>query len=227
MRAFLILMALSGVPLATKFRRSPTLALTKGPRWRGQLAPRVSAKRLFDLAVAVVGLILTAPFFAVIAAGVKLSSPGPVIFRQTRVGAGGHEFRMLKFRSMRVANAADFNQSGGGDPRLTAIGRFIRRFSLDELPQLWNVLRGDMAIVGPRPEQPYFVNYYRDLLPGYADRHRVKAGLTGWSQVNGLRGGDSSLEDRIRLDNYYIENWSLWWDFVITLRTFSALGQGS
>jgi exopolysaccharide biosynthesis polyprenyl glycosylphosphotransferase len=202
------------------------IPLTWLPRcdWRWE---HVLVKRAFDLTVALVGLILSAPVSLLIAVAVKLTSPGPVLYRQVRVGNGGAEFEMLKFRSMRVATEAEFRQSGGGDPRVTGVGRIIRRLSLDELPQLWNVVRGDMSIVGPRPEQPYFVDECGLNVPGYHDRHRFKVGLTGWSQVNGLRGAGSSLTERANLDNYYIEHWSLWLDISIILRTLSAISKGS
>jgi lipopolysaccharide/colanic/teichoic acid biosynthesis glycosyltransferase len=168
---------------------------------------------------------------ALVAAAVKLTSPGPLLFRQHRVGRDGHAFELLKFRSMRAPGdepqrfePAPGSAPGGveGDDRRTPIGRFIRRTSLDELPQLINVLRGDMSLVGPRPERPEFVELFRQDVYRYSDRHRVKSGITGWAQVHGLRG-QTSLADRVEWDNFYIENWSLWLDLKILLLTFSVI----
>ncbi|MGA9119529.1 MAG: undecaprenyl-phosphate glucose phosphotransferase [Bacteroidota bacterium] len=180
-------------------------------------------KRTFDIAVSAVLSMVLFPFFALIAAIIKLSSPGPVFFRQQRVGMDGSNFTMYKFRSMRV----DAEQKTGPvwtsehDPRRTRIGVLLRKSSVDELPQLFNVLKGDMSLVGPRPERPYFVDQFKYLVPQYLDRHRVKAGMTGWAQVNGLRG-DTSLEERIKYDLYYIENWSMAFDIKILLMTLRA-----
>jgi exopolysaccharide biosynthesis polyprenyl glycosylphosphotransferase len=179
-------------------------------------------KRAFDIAIASVGLVLVSPAMAAIALAVRLSSPGPVLFRQRRAGRRGREFDLLKFRSMRVNDDADVTWSVGQDPRVTRVGALIRRTSLDELPQLWNVLRGDMSLVGPRPERPHFIEIFRDSIPGYGDRLRVAAGLTGWSQIHGLRG-DTSIADRAAFDNYYVEHWSLWLDVQIIVRTIRAM----
>ncbi len=184
-----------------------------------------------DRVVAAVALLLLSPVLAALALAVRLSSPGPILFRQRRVGLDGRDFDMLKFRSMRVAPAgsAEFVPTAGlapggveGDDRRTRVGEIMRRLSLDELPQLVNVLRGDMALVGPRPERTRYVRSFEEHVYRYGDRHRVKSGLTGWAQVQGLRG-QTSLEDRVEWDNYYIENWSLWLDLKIILMTIPAL----
>lgn len=181
-------------------------------------------KRLFDIVVAGSILIVLSPLIALIALAVRLTSPGPVLFRQQRVGLDGTEFAMLKFRSM-VPGAEHFDAQAGlgirNDPRRTPIGKVLRRFSLDELPQLWNVVRGDMSLVGPRPERTHIVREFGQIVPRYLDRHRVKTGVTGWAQVNGLRG-DTSIEERIKYDLYYIENWSIAFDIRILLRTLRA-----
>lgn len=179
-------------------------------------------KRVFDIVVAVFLLLLTSPVFAICALAVKLSSPGPVFFRQIRIGIGGRPFEILKFRSMRVNDDSSTQWCVDHDDRVTSIGDLLRKSHLDELPQLLNVLRGDMAIVGPRPERPYFVEQFSSEIDSYGHRHRVPVGITGWAQVNGY-WGDSSIEARVRLDNRYIENWSLWRDIVIGLRTIPTL----
>jgi exopolysaccharide biosynthesis polyprenyl glycosylphosphotransferase len=190
-------------------------------------------KHVFDRAAAASLLLVSAPLLAVLAVAVKASSPGPVLFRQRRIGRDGREFQMLKFRSMRMPEeraaapepAPDTGPGGvEGEDRRTGVGSFMRRSSMDELPQLLNVLRGEMSLVGPRPERPEFVNLFGSRIERYRDRHRVKSGITGWAQVNGLRG-KTSLRDRVEWDNYYIENWSLWLDVRILLRTLSALFQ--
>jgi len=182
-----------------------------------------AAKRLIDVAGSVIGLVLSAPVLAVLAALIKAESPGgPVFFRQTRVGAGHREFTLYKLRSMRPdASASDDDQTStkAGDPRLLRIGAFLRRWNLDELPQYWNVLCGDMSLVGPRPERPHHVEQLSAVIPHYLPRHLVNPGMTGWAQVNGLRG-DTDLAERIRYDIFYIENWSLWLDCQILLLTF-------
>jgi exopolysaccharide biosynthesis polyprenyl glycosylphosphotransferase len=189
-----------------------------------------AAKRLMDVLGALVGLIVSAPFVAVLAALIKSESPdGPVFFRQTRIGAGHREFTLLKLRTMQPDAAASdhVNQSTvAGDPRLLRIGAFLRRWNLDELPQYWNVLRGDMSLVGPRPERPHHVEHLSTVIPHYLPRHLVKPGMTGWAQVNGLRG-DTDLAERIRYDIFYIENWSLWFDGQILLLTFLRWKNGS
>jgi exopolysaccharide biosynthesis polyprenyl glycosylphosphotransferase len=179
-------------------------------------------KRGMDLVISATALLLTGPLLALLALAVRVTSTGPVLFRQVRIGQDGKEIELLKFRTMEVNDDSNVQWSVIGDARLTPIGGFLRKTSLDELPQLVNILRGDMSIVGPRPERPHFVQQFGSELSGYHDRHRMPVGLTGWSQVHGLRG-DTSIEERVRLDNYYIENWSPWLDFVIVLRTFGAL----
>ena len=180
-------------------------------------------KRGIDLVGAAVGLVLSAPVIAALAVLIKRESPGgAVLFRQLRVGAGHQTFTLYKLRSMRPdAAALDHVQvsTQSSDPRVLRIGDWMRRWNLDELPQFWNVLRGDMSLVGPRPERPYHVDQLAGAIPHYLPRHLVKPGMTGWAQVNGLRGG-SALERRIQHDIYYIENWSLWLDLQILLLTF-------
>jgi Undecaprenyl-phosphate glucose phosphotransferase len=174
------------------------------------------AKRAMDVLFSFLILLVLSPVILGIAALVKLTSAGPVLYRQKRTGYDGGVFEMLKFRTMRV-NAEE--QTGAvwakpDDPRRTPLGGFLRRTSLDELPQFWNVLKGDMSIVGPRPERPEFVAKFRETIPKYMLRHKIKAGITGWAQVNGWRG-DTALDQRIRCDLEYIENWSLWLDLKI------------
>lgn len=173
-------------------------------------------KRLEDLVLAVAFLLLALPVLPLIALGVKLSSPGPVLYRQERVTWNGERFAMLKFRSMPVGVESDTGPvwATAGEQRATRFGAFLRRYSLDELPQLLNVLRGQMSIVGPRPERPEFVDRFRRDIPGYMQKHLVKAGITGWAQVNDLRG-DTDLAERIQYDLYYIEHWSVWLDLRI------------
>jgi exopolysaccharide biosynthesis polyprenyl glycosylphosphotransferase len=204
-------------------------------------------KEVLDRLLAAVLLICMSPLLLAAALAVKLSSRGPVFFRQRRVGRDGRVFEMLKFRSMRLdavgpkpleGDTAEFERAqsdlshgigpGGveGVDRRTRVGKFLRSTSLDELPQLLNVLRGDMSLVGPRPERPTFASVFGKDLRRYGDRHRVKSGITGWAQVHGLRGKTSIL-DRVELDNYYIENWSLWLDFQILLLTVPALIRSS
>jgi Undecaprenyl-phosphate glucose phosphotransferase len=173
-------------------------------------------KRIFDVLFSLIVLVLLSPVFLALALAVRLTSPGPVLYGQERMGLDGQRFRMLKLRTMRV----DAERETGpvwaprGDARRTPIGAFLRRFSLDELPQFVNVLRGEMSVVGPRPERPVFVERFRQTVPGYMLRHKVKSGVTGWAQVNGLRG-NTSLETRIEYDIEYIERWSFWLDLKI------------
>jgi exopolysaccharide biosynthesis polyprenyl glycosylphosphotransferase len=180
-------------------------------------------KRSFDVFGAFVGLVISAPIIAVFAALVKRESPhGPVFFGQTRVGTGHHAFTVWKLRSMQP-NAAETDSARQStrrdDPRILRVGAFMRRWNLDELPQFWNVLRGDMSLVGPRPERPHHVSRLSAEIPHYLPRHLAKPGMTGWAQVNGLRG-DSDLNARVQHDIYYIENWSIWLDVQIILLTF-------
>lgn len=175
-------------------------------------------KRALDLIVAIFVMIFFSPIMLLIALLIKLDSPGPVFFVQERVGLDGKPFPCLKFRGMRVDAAQMGNWTTKDDPRITHIGSFLRRYSLDELPQFMNVLRGEMSVVGPRPEQPVWVERFSQSIPRYVRRHKQKAGITGWAQVNGLRG-DTSIEERTRYDLYYIENWSLWFDIRIIIKT--------
>jgi exopolysaccharide biosynthesis polyprenyl glycosylphosphotransferase len=180
------------------------------------------AKRAFDIAVSLVVLVPAAPVLLALAVGVRLSSPGPILFRQVRIGQHGRPFELLKFRSMRVNTDSDSTWNVAADDRVTTIGKIMRRTSLDELPQLWNVLRGDMALVGPRPERPTFVAQFNAEVEGYEARHRLPVGLTGLAQVHDARG-DTPIIERARLDNQYIEHWSLWRDVRIMLDTVRVL----
>jgi exopolysaccharide biosynthesis polyprenyl glycosylphosphotransferase len=173
-----------------------------------------------DLALGTLGLLVLAPILGLIALLIRMSSAGPVFYRQERTGLDGRSFDIVKFRTMPHDAEGDTGPvwSTPGDQRPTPLGRRLRRFSLDELPQLWNVVTGDMSLVGPRPERPFFVHQFKTLIPQYMLRHKVKAGLTGWAQVNGLRG-HTSLEKRIEYDLYYIQNWSLALDVKILLLT--------
>lgn len=173
-----------------------------------------------DYALAAMLLVLASPLMLLIAAGVKMSSPGPVLYRQRRVGWNGHEFTMYKFRSMPVEAEKESGPIWANkvDNRATAFGSFLRKTSLDELPQLLNVLQGKMSLIGPRPERPHFVEKYKDEVPHYMKKHLVKAGVTGWAQVHGWRG-NTCLHTRIEHDLYYIENWSLWLDIKIIIMT--------
>ncbi|REE97706.1 sugar transferase [Thermomonospora umbrina] len=181
-------------------------------------------KRLFDLAVALGALAVTWPLFLACAVAVRLESGPGVLFRQLRVGLDGRTFVLLKFRTMHPATEeeADTRWSIEGDERVGRVGRLLRRTWLDELPQLWNVVRGDMSVVGPRPERPYFVRRFSRTVPGYALRHRVPVGITGWAQVHGLHG-DTCVEERARFDNQYIAAWTLWTDVRILLLTARAM----
>ena len=186
--------------------------------------PMLKAKRIFDFVAASLGVIILSPLMAICALAVRLSSPGPILFRQLRVGRDGQEFEIMKFRTMTVNEDSDTTWSVETDNRITAVGSVLRASHLDEMPQLFNVIRGEMSLVGPRPERPFFVEQFADEVHGYGDRHRVKSGITGWSQVNGLVG-DSSIEERARRDNWYIENWSLWSDLMIMLRTIPTMSK--
>ncbi len=180
------------------------------------------AKRVFDVLFAVVALFVSAPFMLMVALAVKLTSRGPLLYAQERMGMDGQTFHILKFRTMRTdAESSGALMASKDDPRRTPIGTFLRKYSLDELPQFFNVLTGDMSLVGPRPERPVFIEEFKRQIPRYHLRHKVKAGITGWAQVNGLRG-QTSIQKRIEYDLYYIENWSLLMDLKILVRT--ALG---
>ncbi len=188
----------------------------------GSTANLWPAKRALDVMTSSILMVLVSPILVGCALAVKLTSPGPVFFRQVRIGVGGRPFEILKFRTMRVNEDSATQWSVQEDDRVTRVGRFLRPTHLDELPQLLNVLRGEMSLVGPRPERPHFVEQFGEEIDGYHFRHRVPVGMTGWAQVNGY-WGDTCIETRVRLDNRYIENWSLWRDLVIGLRTIPTL----
>ncbi|QVI30748.1 sugar transferase [Mycolicibacterium neoaurum] len=193
----------------------------RNPNLRG---PARIVKRVFDVLSAGVALFFLAPVLVVAALAVRLEGGPGVLFRQTRVGRDGQQFQLLKFRSMRPVNEAEAQTQWNvaSDSRVGSVGKFLRRTSIDELPQLWNIIRGDMTLVGPRPERPHFVEQFSTQFDRYAYRHRVQVGLTGFAQVSGLKG-DTSIADRCRYDNFYIENWSLWLDIKIIIRTFRAV----
>ena len=198
-----------------EFEGLPVISLRESPL----VGINLYTKRAFDLAAGFLMLLLFSPFMLAIALIIKLSSRGPVIYSQERVSFDGTPFRILKFRTMRV----DSEQQGPGwtkenDSRVTSLGRFLRHWSLDELPQLFNVLKGDMSLVGPRPERPVFIEEFRSRIPRYMLRLKVPAGMTGWAQVHGWRG-DTSIDKRIEYDLFYIENWSLLLDLKIMLFT--------
>ena len=178
-------------------------------------------KRVVDIAGSLFGIAVTSPIMILSAILVKLSSPGPVIFKQERVGLHNKTFYMYKFRSMEIQSPREEKKAWTvrNDPRVTGVGKFLRRTSLDELPQLFNILKGDMSLVGPRPERPLLVEKFREEIPRYMVKHQVRPGLTGWAQVNGLRG-DTSIRKRIEYDLYYIENWTFWFDMKIIFMTF-------
>lgn len=199
----------SGVPVLS-FRNTPL------SDWENRFL-----KRLMDVVLSGLLLTLVSPIFIMIALVIRLTSKGPVFYKQERIGEDGRRFAIYKFRTMH-RNAE--KESGpvwaaAEDGRRTALGTFLRKNNLDELPQLWNVLRGDMSLVGPRPERPFFVKRFKEDIPRYMSRHMIRSGITGWAQVNGLRG-NTSIEERTKFDLYYIENWSLWLDIRILLKTF-------
>jgi exopolysaccharide biosynthesis polyprenyl glycosylphosphotransferase len=189
-----------------------------------------AVKYTIDRVLAGLALMMLAPLMAAIALAVRMSSPGPILFRQRRVGQDGREFDVLKFRTMREGPSEtafeleDGSAPGGveGDDRRTKVGVYLRGTSLDELPQLLNVVRGEMSLIGPRPERPEYVRRFSKEVHRYQDRHRVKSGITGWSQVNGLRG-QTSIADRVEWDNFYIRNWSLWFDLRIVVLTIAEV----
>ena len=182
-------------------------------------------KRAMDIVGALALIILTSPLMLAAAVGVKLSSPGPVLFKQERVGKDKKTFYMYKFRSMRVNSEEKTGWSRNSDPRKTRFGALIRKFSIDELPQFFNVLKGDMSLVGPRPEVPHYVEQFKEEIPRYMVKHQVRPGITGWAQVNGYRG-DTSIRKRIEYDIYYIENWNVFFDLKILLMTpFKSVNQ--
>ena len=175
-------------------------------------------KRTMDIIGSLVLIVCTSPIMLITAIGVRFSSPGPVLFRQERIGRDREPFQMLKFRSMRVTGTETTGWSTNNDPRKTRFGSFIRKYSVDELPQFFNVLRGQMSLVGPRPEVPFHVRHFKEEIPLYLVRQQVRPGITGWAQVHGLRG-DTSIEERVKYDIWYIENWSLWLDIRILWKT--------
>jgi exopolysaccharide biosynthesis polyprenyl glycosylphosphotransferase len=198
----------------------PLLSFTDSPlgEWENRLL-----KRLMDIILSGTALILFTPVFLVLAILVKTDSPGPIFFRQQRIGEDGRRFFIYKFRTMRVGAEASTGPvwAKENDPRRTKLGAFLRSSNLDELPQFWNVLKGDMSLVGPRPERPFFVSQFKEDIPRYMARHSIRSGITGWAQVNGLRG-NTSIEERTKFDLYYIENWSLVLDLKILFMTFFA-----
>ncbi|MDZ7362704.1 MAG: undecaprenyl-phosphate glucose phosphotransferase [candidate division KSB1 bacterium] len=189
------------------------------------LAYRVG-KRIFDIVFSAIMLLLSAPLLLLIAVAIKLTSPGPVFFVQERMGANRKPFRMIKFRTMKVGSEKFDCQAGLGirnDPRATRLGKFLRKWSLDELPQFWNVLIGDMSVVGPRPERTFHAQQFKNEVPNYMIRHQVKTGITGWAQANGWRG-DTSIAKRVEYDIFYIENWTFWFDLkIIGMTLFRGL----
>ena len=178
-------------------------------------------KRAMDIVGSIVGIIVTSPLMILMCLIIKLTSPGPLIYKQERVGLHNQTFWMYKFRSMEVQPEAEEKKAWTvkNDPRVTPIGKFMRHTSIDELPQLFNILKGNMSLVGPRPERPFFVEKFREEIPRYMVKHQVRPGLTGWAQVNGYRG-DTSIKKRIECDLYYIENWSIGLDIKIIFLTF-------
>jgi Undecaprenyl-phosphate glucose phosphotransferase len=210
------LRALSGLSMTTTTLHGMTIiGLRESPHY----GLNVVVKRLMDIVLASVGIVLIAPLLAMIALLVKLTSPGPVLYRQERCGLNGRSFPMMKFRTMRTdAEASGAQMTAANDPRKTRLGAILRATNLDELPQLFNVLMGDMSLVGPRPERPVFVQRFSKSIPNYMARHAVKAGMTGWAQVNGWRG-NSSLRKRVQFDLYYITHWNPFFDIRILFLT--------
>ena len=181
-----------------------------------------TVKRIFDIIFALMALVLLLPLWVVLAIWIGATSPGGIFFRQRRTGLHGREFNLLKFRSMRINDIADEAQAGTNDPRVTAVGRLLRKSSLDELPQLINVLRGDMSIIGPRPHMLKHTEDYSSLIDNYMVRHFIKPGITGWAQISGYRGSTSELEamkNRVEHDVWYIDNWSFTLDLKIITTT--------
>ena len=173
-----------------------------------------------DYVISIIAIIITSPIMFVTAIAIKLTSPGPIIFKQERMGYNGKIFEMYKFRSMKVQDPSEEKSewTTPDDPRKTKVGDFIRRTSIDELPQFFNVLKGDMSVVGPRPERPYFVDQFKESIPKYMVKHQVKPGLTGWAQIHGCRG-DTSINKRIEYDIEYVENWHMGLDLAIMIKT--------
>lgn len=181
-------------------------------------------KRLFDIIFSICALIILSPLLLIVSLAIKLSSSGPIIYKQERVGEDGKLFLIYKFRSMYTENEYidDKRWTQKDDPRITPIGKFIRKYSVDELPQLYNIIKGDMSLIGPRPERPYFVNKFRESVPKYMIKHHVRPGMTGWAQINGYRG-NTSIVKRIEYDIYYVENWSIFLDIRIFIKTIPTL----
>jgi Undecaprenyl-phosphate glucose phosphotransferase len=205
----------AGTTVAIEIQRTPLSMLER------------AQKRCLDIGLACIALLLLAPLLIMTAILVKLDSPGSVIFRQTRRGFNGRPFDIWKFRSMTTLENGDLvPQARRGDTRVTRIGKLLRRSSIDELPQLWNVLRGEMSLVGPRPHALAHDNYYDQMIGNYAYRHHMKPGLTGWAQINGLRGETPTIdlmEKRVEYDVWYVSNWSIWLDIRILIRTAIVL----
>ena len=180
-------------------------------------------KYLSDYIIAIIAIIITSPIMIITAIAIKLTSPGPIIFKQERIGYHGEPFNMYKFRSMRVQSPSDEKSewTTKDDPRKTRVGDFIRRTSIDELPQFFNVLKGEMSVVGPRPERPYFVDEFRKEIPKYMVKHQVRPGITGWAQVNGRNA--IVWEDKLNFDLEYLKKQSLWMDIKIFFKTFGAV----
>jgi Undecaprenyl-phosphate glucose phosphotransferase len=176
-------------------------------------------KRVSDIILATIGIIVTSPILIITAIMVKLSSPGPVIYKQKRVGCNRKEFDIYKFRSMKVQDKEDYHWTEKDDPRKTKFGSFIRKTNIDELPQFFNILKGDMSLIGPRPERPFFVDKFRDEIPKYMIKHHVRPGMTGYAQINGYRG-NTSIKKRIDHDIFYVENWNFLMDVKIFFKTF-------
>ncbi|MCG8405057.1 MAG: sugar transferase [Phycisphaerales bacterium] len=211
------------------------------PNWfltadlKGQRKEHAVAKRVFDIVMSSIGLVLTAPLFLLVTVAIRFRSNGPVFYSQTRLGQGGRTFTLYKFRTMRNDAEGDGSETGSSaqwaqpnDPRITPIGRFLRKSRLDELPQLWNILKGEMSVVGPRPERPEFVGPLSSLIPFYDERHLIKPGLTGWAQINFSYGSSvSDARRKLQLDLYYIKHTSLELDLIILLRTFGTFFLGS
>ncbi len=202
-------------PTIEAFRQSVLIDLRATPLDNIAMA---ALKRVFDIVVSAVLLVILSPLMLATALIIKLESPGPVFFRQTRVGLNRKEYTMLKFRSMRINTEENTAWTTGDDPRKTKFGSFIRKYSIDELPQLINTLKGDMSLVGPRPEIPYYTVQFKESVPLYMVRQQVRPGMTGWAQVHGLRG-DTSIEERVKYDIWYIENWTPWLDLRILFLT--------
>ncbi|MBU6429538.1 MAG: exopolysaccharide biosynthesis polyprenyl glycosylphosphotransferase, partial [Cyanobacteria bacterium REEB65] len=195
----------------------PTMEIWDVPlrKWHNRVI-----KRTLDIVFSSLGLFVLAPVLGLVSWLVRLDG-GPILYRQQRMGRDGRLFSLCKFRTMRVDAERDCGPvwTQPDDPRVTPVGAFLRRWSLDELPQLWNVFIGEMSLVGPRPERPHFVDQFRQFVPKYMDRHLVRSGLTGWAQINGLRGEEGSIEERTRYDIYYVENWSPLFDIEIMVKT--------